>query len=133
MGDAYRYQVGVGSVGSYQISGIPWTTSSVAAPVVGASPLVIEFPTVTKFIVVKNIASTNIQLRVGFSENGVKNTGNYFILNKNESFEGDLRITRLYLLSDETSDTVPVTIVAGLTGVDSSNLPNNWSGSVGVG
>lgn len=133
MGDGYKYQTGLGSVGSYQISGIPWTTSSVSAPVVGASPLVIEFPTVTKFVVIKNIATTNIQLRVGFSENGVKNTGNYFILNRNESFEGDLRLTRVYLLSDEVSTEVPVTIVAGLTGIHSSNLPYNWSGSAGVG
>lgn len=132
MGDSYRFQTGIGSVGSYQISGIPWATSSVAAPIVTAAPLVIEFPTVTKFIVIKNIATTDVQLRVGFSENGVKN-GNYFILNRKESFEGDLRVTRLYLLSDETAVTVPVTIVAGLTGIQSDNLPYNWSGSAGVG
>lgn len=132
MGDSYRFQTGIGSVGSYQISGIPWATSSVSAPIVSATPLVIEFPTVTKFIVIKNIATTDVQLRVGFSENGVKN-GNYFILNRRESFEGDLRVTRLYLLSDETAVTVPVTIVAGLTGIQSDNLPYNWSGSAGVG
>lgn len=129
----FQYKSGLGKVGSYQISGIPWATSSVEAPVDSSAPLEIVFPSITKFFIIKNISSANVQLRVGFSENGVKNTGNYFILNKNESFEGDLRVSKLFLLSNDASSTVPVTVVAGLTGILSNNLPNNWSGSAGVG
>lgn len=128
----FQYKAGLNSVGSYQISGVPWATSSINAPANSSQPLEISFPTVSKFIVVKNDSTGSVKLRVGFSSNGVKNTNNYFILNKGDSFEGDLRITKLYLLSDDSS-TVPVTVVAGLTGITADNLPNSWSGSAGVG
>lgn len=132
MSENYRYQTGLGSVGSYQISGIPWVTSSIAAPAVSSAPLEIAFPYVTKSIIVKNIDSSGTKLRVGFSVNGVKNTNNYFILSKDESFACDLRVAKLYLLSDGAS-AVSSSIICGLTGILPSNLESNWSGSVGVG
>lgn len=127
----YIPQSGLGSVGSYQISGIPWVSSSVA-PVVSNEPLQIEFPTVTKFVIVKNVNPSVSSLRVGFSRNGIKEKNNYFLLGKGESFSADLRITELYLLSDNSTQ-VSASVIVGLTGIDSSNLPNSWSGSVGVG
>ena len=126
----YTPQNGLGSVGSYQISGIPWASSSVA-PVNSAEPLQIDFELVTRFIVVKNTNPTSANLRVGFSANGIK-TDNYFLLGKGESFEGSLRVTQLFLLSDGASQ-VSASVIAGLTGVNASNLPNSWSGSAGVG
>ncbi len=127
----YQPTVGLGNVGSYQVAAIPWATGSLSAPDSSSEPLQVSFPSVTKFIVVKNDTTSASKLRVGFSANGVKNT-NYFLLAKGESFEGELRVTDIYLLSD---DGVPVgvTVVAGLTGIDRKNLPNNWSGSAGVG
>ncbi len=127
----YTPQPGIGSVGSYQISGMPWVTSSVA-PVNSSEPLQIKFPNVTKSIVIKNINSTSVDLRVGFSANGLKDTNHYFLLSKGESFQADIRITELYIRSNNGSQ-VSASIIAGLTGIDSSNLPNNWSGSAGVG
>ena len=132
MSENYRYQTGLGSVGSYQISGIPWVTSSIAAPAVSSDPLEIAFPYVTKSIIVKNVDSSGTKLRVGFSVNGVKNTNNYFLLGKDESFACDLRVAKLYLLSDGAA-TVASSLVCGLTGILPSNLESNWSGSVGVG
>ncbi len=129
----YTPQSGLGSVGSYQISGIPWASSSVA-PSFSADPSVptkIDFPYVTRFIVVKNINPTNANLRVGFSANGIT-TDNYFLLGKGESFEGSLRITQLYLIADGASP-VSASVIVGLTGIDASNLLNSWSGSAGVG
>ena len=125
----YQLNAGLGSVGSYQTSGIPWASSSIPAPAFGSTPTEVSFPQVTKFIVVKNLTSN--LLRVGFSENGVNGT-NYFVLNNLESFAADIRITKLYLLSDGAS-TTSASVVAGLTGIAAGNLPNNWSGSVGVG
>lgn len=131
MSNSYVYQTGLGHVGSYQISGIPWASSSVAPPVSSTDPLRIDFETVTKFIVVKNVNPAVASLRVGFSASGIK-TDNYFLLGKGESFAGDLRMTQLYLLSDNGSP-VSASVVAGLTGIASSNLPSSWSGSAGVG
>ena len=128
----YQPMAGLSNVGSYQVSGIPWVTASVAPPDSSSEPLKISFPTVSKFIVVKNDVASSAKLRVGFSANGVKNSGNYFVLAQGQSFEGELRVTDLYLLSD-AGVPLDVCVVAGLTGIDRSNLPNNWSGSSGIG
>jgi hypothetical protein len=102
------------------------------APVSGSTPEVFSFPQVTKFIVVKNVNTTDVPLRVGFSENGVVNSGNYFILTKDESFAAELKVTDIYFMSD-TSSTVEFSVVAGLTNIDRRELINNWSGSAGIG
>ena len=125
----YQPTAGISSVGSYQTSGIPWASSSIPAPSSGSTPTEVSFPQVTKFIVVKNLTSN--LLRVGFSQNGVNGT-NYFVLGNLESFAADIRITKLYLLSNSAS-TTSASIVAGLTGIAAGNLENNWSGSAGVG
>jgi hypothetical protein len=126
-----RYQAGLSNVGSYQISGIPWASSSISAPISSGTPANVEFPFITKSIIVKNTgASGGPSVKVGFSENGVKGT-NYFLLAPSESFAADLRVTNLYVLSAGAATTV--SIIAGLTGIAINNLPTNWSGSVGVG
>lgn len=132
MADQYvALRAGLNNVGSYQVSGIPWVTSSLTAPVSSSAPLEISFPSVTKTILVKNINGSTNKIRVGFSANGVKGT-NYLLLDKDESFEADLKITKLYLLSN-TATTASVSVVAALTGIDANMLPNSWSGSAGVG
>jgi len=127
----YIPKAGLNNVGSYQVSGVPWATSSLNAPASSGTPLEVDFPSVTKFIVVKNVATGSVKVRVGFSANGVSGS-NYFLLDKDESFQADLKVSSIYLLSNNSTP-VPVSIVAGLTGIDASQLPNNWSGSVGVG
>lgn len=122
---------GIGNVGSYQVSGIPFLTSS-TAPAVGSSVEAVSFPQITKFITIKNTNGTDVDLRVGFSENGVINTSNYYILSYGESLTLELKITDMYLMSDSAS-TVDFSLVAGLTNIERRELPNNWSGSAGVG
>jgi hypothetical protein len=123
---SFQYRSGLGSIGSYQISGIPWASSSLSAD--ATTPLQVDFFNVTRFIVVKNTSAN--KLRVGFSENGV-NGSNYFLLGKDESFSADIRVTRLYLRGD--TGTAVGSIVAGLTGITGDHLMTNWSGSAGVG
>ena len=122
---------GLGNVGSYQVSGIPWVTSSLVAPASSSAPLEVSFPSVTKSILVKNINGSTNKVRVGFSANGVQGT-NYILLDKDESFEADLKVTKLYLLSN-TASTASMSVVAALTTIDASMLPDSWSGSAGVG
>jgi hypothetical protein len=124
-------RAGLNNVGSYQVSGIPWVTSSLTAPASSSAPLEVTFPSVTKSILVKNVNGSTNKVRVGFSASGVQGS-NYFLLDKDESFEADVKITKLYLLSN-TASTANMSIVASLTGIDASMLPNSWSGSVGVG
>lgn len=122
----YQPVVGLGNVGSYQVSGIPWASSSI--PVDITTPVEVSFPQVTKFVVVKNLTSNS--LRVGFSAAGVADS-NHFVLTNLESFSADIRLTKLYLLGDTTATSA--SIIAGLTGIPASELPNSWSSSSGVG
>ena len=77
-------------------------------------------------------------MRVGFSEVGIKN-GNYYRLfaGQNANHEAvapeplKLKVTELYFIGDN-SDTVVFDVVAGLTGISTGSIINNWSGSVGV-
>ena len=130
MADQYIPKAGLNAVGNYQVSSIPYL-NNVVAPVSTNSPLEIVFPSVTKFLVVKNTDTQNHPLRIGFSENGIHGV-NYFTLSQNESFSGEFKVTKLYLIGG-SPNVVSASIVAGLTGIDASQLPNNWSGSVGVG
>ena len=41
---------GLGSVGSYQVSGKPFATGSLTAPASGSTPIKVEFPTVTRWV-----------------------------------------------------------------------------------
>ena len=139
MGNYYQYSKGVGNVGSYQISGIPYATASFAVAAAGSTPTRVDFPFVTKFVTIANTnTGTNVPLRFGFSSHGV--TGSvagfdnyYFTLDNGDSYTGEFRITSLYLLSDTASTQTSASIVAGLTGIQTKELPANWSGSVGVG
>lgn len=126
------HRPGIGNAASYQVSGIPWVSSSLAVPASGSTPLEISFPQVTKSIIVKNVSTGSVQMRVGFSENGVKNTSNFFILSGGESFAADLKVTRVYLMSNNGT-ALTASVVAGLTNIPASELKNNWSGSAGVG
>lgn len=134
----HKYSVGLGHVGSYQVSVRPYLLSNVTVPVLSSgTPEEIQFPNVTKFVIITNTlpgSSANVSLRVGFSAAGVRGDveDNYIILNNNESFEADFKVTSIFLLSDN-ENTVTASIAAGLTGIPRSHLPNNWSGMEGVG
>ena len=129
-------------VPSYQMSGVPYVTSSAADEVPSAAdvgpavrPIQISFPQVTRFFVVKAFGTSN--LRVGFTENGVMDpkgtitagdeTGrNYFLIDKDQ-IEGvrlEVRCTDLFFLSDGTStNKSSFSIIAGLTGIDRGAFP----------
>ena len=130
---------GLGSVGSYQMGGIPYVSSSITVPVQSAAALKIQFPYVTKFVTVINTGSAvTPNIRVGFSALGTSGSGvNYFTLGYGESYTGEWRIEDLFLISTTTAPS-SASIIAGLTpiprGVPSFVATgNNWSGSSGVG
>jgi len=129
---------GLGHVGSYQASSIPFLSSSIAVPALGDDPIHIEFRRVSKFVIVTNTLPSsvrNVPLRFGFSIDGINGVveNNYGVLNNGESFEADYRVTGLYLVSDNAGSTCQASVLAGLTPIESSRLPNNWNGEWGVG
>ena len=145
----YRYtyqQPALGKVGQYQMSGVPWISSSIRVPVLGEVPDAYGFSSVTKFVTITNTnTGTNVPLRVGFSmlgvtgssygEGGLSNDGgnSYFVLDNGESYTGEWRVSAVYLLSDTVDVPTSASIIAGLTGISAEMLPDNWSGSSGVG
>ena len=48
----YQPTAGLNNVGSYQTSGIPWASSSLGLT---TSPAEVSFPSVTKFVTIKNL------------------------------------------------------------------------------
>lgn len=128
---------GLGHVPSYQVSSRPFLTSSLTVPASDSEPLEISFDSVSRFVVITNtldLSATSTPIRFGMSANGVKGieNNNYGILNNGQSFEADFRVTKVFLLSD-TLNEASASVIAGLTDIDSSLLPTNWSGSSGVG
>ena len=127
------YQVGLHNVGSFQVSSIPYLTSSVSVTS-QTTPLEISFDRVSKFVIVKNTADalgTDAPMRFGFSALGVKGT-NYILLMNEEEYEADFKVSRLYLLAGSGVEAT-ASISAGLTGILANSLRDNWSGSSGVG
>jgi len=127
----YIPKAGINHATTYVVSGIPYASSSIVAPTGSNTPLQIDFPSITKFVLVKNTNPTSASLRVGFSSNGVKTGNNYIILAKDESFCGELKLTSLFLLGNTSA--VSCSVVAGLTGIEGYDLATAYSGSVGIG
>jgi len=135
--DNYKYGTGLSNVGSYQVSGTPFLSGGIDVTKT-LSPILVKFPTVTKWIYVSSSAA----VKVGMSELGCdgQNDGeNYFTVNTAGGQNLpllELKCTELYLSS---SANVVVDIAAGLTGIDIERINNispsgsNWSGSLGIG
>jgi len=131
---------GLGHVGSYQVSGKPFATGSITAPASGSTTVKVKFPSVTRWVkVIAITGSAATHLRIGFSDNGVKN-GNYFRILAGNNFNHEtvspermeMKVSELYFMGDDTA-TVEFDVVAGLTGISTGSILNNWSGSAGVG
>lgn len=113
-------RIGYNSVTEFMGSGLPWVTSSVVLPNVTYG---YNFPKITKRVFVWNHnTGSNIHIRVGFTKNGVE-MANYFKIDAGEQFEFDARIKELYLRSDTSIDSHPVSIYAELIGIDASMMP----------
>ena len=116
-------------VPAYQISGVPYVTSSLqnlgAAGALTTTPVQIDFPYATRFFYVENHGP--VPLRCGFTANGVMangvgNVSNYFIVPASGSSPRlEIRCKAIFLRSEHGKTAFSVT--AGLSGVDAGNFP----------
>ena len=133
----FDYRAGLGNVGSYQASARPFMSSSILVSG-NLEPVEISFPTVSRFVTIKNTVSQaepNVGMRFGISSNGVAGT-NYVVLHNEESYSGDWRVSKVFLRyhsGTQINQQVSASVIAGLTNIDSNELTHNWSGSEGVG
>ena len=132
----FQYTVGLNNVGSYQASARPWIKSGVPVPVSGATSNATEivFPNVTRFVTIRNdCTGSNSKIRVAFSRDALLETkNNFFTLAQSSSISLEYRITKLYIMSDDTS-LCTASVIAGLTQIDGSHLSESWAGLNGNG
>lgn len=126
-----------GSTKQYQGSTIPYLTSSLTVPATGSAPITCSFPQVSQWIVIKNELPTTIAdvpMKYGFSVLGTHGatTTNFMVLNNQEHFAANWKVTNVYLISSGSAEATG-SVFAGLTAIESKELPDNHSGSTGVG
>jgi len=140
---------GIAHVGSYQMAGIPFASSSIRVPATESAAISVEFPWVTKFVTVINEnTGANAPLRVGFSQHGVENVSNigsnaapdanyhgrpagnnyWFVLNNGESYTGEWRLGEIWFLGhNKFNGGAPgfttASVIAGLTGIGLREVP----------
>lgn len=110
--------LGEGYVPAYQVSSIPYvTTSFVALGEIKEH----SFDTVTKFLTLKN-NTPSTAIAVAFTENAFKaEKSNYFILSGSESYGGDLRTSKLFI-SGAVGESTSYQLVVGLTNIPVQNF-----------
>ena len=126
----------LGDVGAYQVSGKPFFKGNLIASNIVR---VIEFPFVTNWIHIRNNSVNRLAdgPLIAFSENGF-NTNNYFRLFSSPSVQDTspqvfyFKVTKLYYKYPAVGN-LAFDVVAGLTNIPTGSIPNNWSGSAGVG
>ena len=126
-------------VPAYQASGTPYVTSSGGGSV-SATPDIVRFPYVTRWIQVTNISEH--PLRIGFSINGINGVGqsvsgssfetsgysnNYFVLSGSggsapSTLRLELRCKEIFFRRDGGSNS-GFSLVAGLTGISHNQFP----------
>jgi hypothetical protein len=121
---------GEGFVPAYQVSSIPYVTSST---VTLGQIKQISFGNVTRFITFSNTGQASQVIAFAFTENAFKvANSNYFILSGAKDYTADIRTDRIYV-----SGVTPgsFTVVAGLTSIPVSNFLTitGSNGYLGVG
>ena len=126
----YDYTPGLGKVGAYQVSGKPYVEGPLEGrAAAGGGPHVIQFPSVTRWVKLTNTDGGGAELLVGFSANGLTNQTNAFAVPDGQTMHLELKVTEFYYTGSCSS----FGVIAGLTGIPTSTIENNWSGSSGIG
>lgn len=119
----------------FMVSPVPWVTSSVATGIVShafkdaslTAPAG-EMTYVARWVQIRNRGSA--ELGIAFTRRGF-DTGNYFTINQNETFDGELRVSEVFLSGSGNQ----YSLLAGLTGIQNRHLPvlTGSNGFPGVG
>ncbi len=116
---------GPGYVPAYQVSGIPFVTSSAANEISGPDlnttsdePIAVEFPFVTKYVTVRNTGPNNI--RIGFSKRGIFAPGEFLPL----SLGGAAKTTK------SATDHRNYFLIPSSSASTKTNNPSNNAGAV---
>ncbi len=124
---AVNYRAGIGAVGSYQVSGVPWITGSGAEGLPSGAEHKIEFPTVAKSVLVMKFdAGVGAPLRVSFNSTGSGNVvgGNHFypLTTDRDAISFGVKCKEIYVSNSSSVETSGYIVVAELTGISSDEM-----------
>lgn len=112
-------QSGEYNIPSYQLSALPYVTSSV---INGGEIHRYDFPYVTRFIdVVNRGAMATDKIALGFTENGITKSGNFVTLDQGASVNEEIRTTMLFI-SCSAGTNVDYQLFCGLTTIPQKNF-----------
>ena len=120
-----RHRAGLHSVGSYQVSGRPWLTSSLLN---ANTTLTCSFPSVSKRITIYNTGSSPV--RISFADTSAEayeaDRAHWFEIpvasaGAMATYTFDVKCARVYI-SEADGDQTGVSVYASLTGIHSSSM-----------
>ena len=119
------YGAGLGNVGSYQMSGLPFISGSIEVPISGASNYIsISFPRVTKSLTIRNDDPDGQVMRVAFARGGLKD----------RSYSTEIYLmghTATVVDAGNPGISTYATVIAGLTNIYSDKSPT-YVGQEGI-
>ena len=120
-----RFAVGLGSVGSYQVAGVPFMTGSGTDGLGSGTEHKIEFPTITKSILVVNKDAGDCDVRVHFvskdAPGDVYGGFHYFTLDSDtDSVSFNIKCKEIYVSAVGCDSTYE--LVAELTGIATTEM-----------
>ena len=127
----WNYTSGLGNAAAFQVSGKPFLSGGLDCGPADSGSVRIDFPQVTRWISVSNVDANNT-IKIGQSLGGLRprtdGGGNYYELPAgSESSRLEIKCSTLYL-----SGSSNCSIMAGLTGIPSGAIKNNWDGTDGI-
>lgn len=118
---SYQYKAGIGAVGEYQASGIPYLTGSAATLLAGEEHK-IEFPTVTRTVTVINTDVAACPIHAHFnSKTGTNVSGglHYVALTSvNDAMTFNVKCKEIYISNPDGAEAASYTVVAELTTIE---------------
>jgi hypothetical protein len=123
---AQYYKAGIGAVGNYQVSGVPYITGSGAGGLGAGVEDKVEFPYVAKSVMVMLNDTQNDDLRIHFNATGsgnVVNGNHYFTLSTNrDSITFNTKCKEIYISNPSATSGSGYTVVAELTTIQTSEM-----------
>jgi len=118
------YGVGLRNVGSYQVSGHPFITGSIIQANPNPTEHRIDFPYVTKKIVVKNYKTTGSKkIEVRFVSTSSMTTDEHHIsVSPDSSVTLDIKCTSIFLTTNNQAQTGQYEVYAALTNIPAERM-----------
>lgn len=122
---------GEGYVPAYQLSAMPWVTSS---QVTLGQTNQHNFGSVSRFLQIRNNSAAASVLAVGFTQAGLSSTkNNYFVVSGTQSVDLEMRTDRLFISG--VAGTSNYSLIVGLTSIQQKDflVVTGSNGFTGVG